>query len=162
MLKAIQKLLARPLKLLDNKYIAGGLQIFLILYASMIAPSLPKFLEDALKNPAIKVLLLSLIIYLSNKNIALSLSIAIGFVLSMAALRELEQARRMKDLIKIAIKVPREAADEIIDGIQAIPEKAAQRLGRPAEQVVGGANKIIDAVQGAAGDIIDTVQEAVL
>ena len=83
MLKAIQKLLAKPLKLLENKYIAGGLQIFLILYASMIAPSLPMFLEDALRNPAIKVLLLSLIIYLSNKNIALSLSIAIGFILSM-------------------------------------------------------------------------------
>jgi len=162
MLKAIQKLLSRPLKLLENKYIAGVMQIFIILYASMIAPRLPRAIEGLLKNVAVKIILISLILYLSNKNISLSLMIAVGFVMSMQGLRQLEQAREIKDVLKIAVNVPRRLAKDVIDGVQDIPQKAAEQIGGPVEDVVGAANKIIDGVQEATGDIIDSVQGALL
>ena len=54
----IAKMLMSPLQLLENKYVSGGLKIFIVLYASMIAPKLPMFMEDALRNPLVKMLIL--------------------------------------------------------------------------------------------------------
>lgn len=66
------------------------LYIFLILYASMARPSLPKYVADLFNNVIFKILILSLIAYLSSKDLTLSLFVAIGFIVTNAMLVQQE------------------------------------------------------------------------
>jgi hypothetical protein len=162
MLKRLAKILSGPLKILENKYIAAGLKLFLILYASMIAPNLPIQIEMLLMNPAVKALAIFLIAYLSNKDIELSLLIAIGLILSLQSIKQMQTVDSLRGLINMAVDAPQQLANDIIDGVQDVADKGADIIGGPIPEVVGAANKIVDGVQGAANQLIDGVQDALL
>jgi len=49
MLTKVNKTLMKPLALLENKYIAGGVKLFLILYAALV------FIAKLLKNPIVNL-----------------------------------------------------------------------------------------------------------
>ena len=85
-LKILQKLLMKPLSLLENKYVSGALKIFLILYAATVAPKLPSFMVSLLKNQIVKLLILFLIVYTGVKDPMLSLLIAVGLRLGVLPL----------------------------------------------------------------------------
>jgi len=155
------KMLMSPLKLLENQYVAGALKLFLILYASMIAPKLPMFMEDALRNIVIKIIILFLIIYTGAKDPMLSLLIAIGFVLSMHALRQAETVETVSQLLNVAIDVPQKLLKDIIDGSQKLVKKGTSKIGGPIETVVDVAGDIIDIVQDVADTAIDKVQDII-
>jgi hypothetical protein len=157
-IKRIQKLLMKPLALLDNKYIAGAVKIFLILYAATIAPKLPKFLAKILKNPVAKLLVLFLIVYTGVKDPMMSLLIAVGFTVSMMTLNKLETATSLDEIIQGAVDVPQSLLNDVVDGAQDLTMEAAGLVGSPVEEVVGVANKAVDAVQGIANNIIDGAQ----
>ena len=157
-IKKIQKLLMKPLALLDNKYIAGAVKIFLILYAATVAPKLPKFLAKILKNPVAKLLILFLIVYTGVKDPMMSLLIAVGFTVSMMTLNKLETATSLDEIIQGAVDVPQSLLNDVVDGAQDLTMEAAGLIGSPVEEVVGVANKAVDAVQGIANNIIDGAQ----
>ena len=162
MLKRLAKMLSGPLKILENKYIAAGLKLFLILYASMIAPSLPPAIEMLLMNPAVKALAIFLIVFLSNKDIELSLLIAIGLILSLQSIKQLQTVDSLRGLLNMAIDAPQQLANDIIDGVQDVADKSADIIGGPVPQVIGAANQVVDAVQGATNKLIDGVQDSLL
>jgi len=116
----------------------------------------------ALMNPAAKLLAIALILYLSNKDIQLSLLIAIGLVLSLQSIRQLETVSSLRGLINMAVDAPQQLANDIIDGVQDVADKSADIVGGPVPQVVGAANQIVDAVQGVANSAINGVQDALL
>ena len=62
MFSKLNKALMKPLALLENKYVSGGVKLFLILYAALVAPKLPAFVAKLLKNPVVKLTILFLII----------------------------------------------------------------------------------------------------
>jgi len=157
----IANMLMQPLKLLENQYIAGGLKLFLVLYAAMIAPKLPIFMEDALRNSLVKMLLLFLIIYTGSKDPMLSLLIAVGFVLSMQVLRQAETVDTVAQLLNLSIDVPQKLLKDVIDGAQRIGKKGASRIGGPVEDVVDLAGEAIDTVQDIADAAIDKVQDII-
>ena len=157
-IKKIQKLLMKPLALLENKYIAGAVKIFLILYAATVAPKLPKFLAKILKNPVAKLLILFLIVYTGVKDPMMSLLIAVGFTVSMMTLNKLETATSLDEIIQGAVDVPQSLLNDVVDGAQDLTMEAAGLIGSPVEEVVGVANKAVDAVQGIANNIIDGAQ----
>lgn len=71
---------------LSNPYAAGALQLFLVLYAGMAAPSLPPFLARLFENGLFKVGILALVLIVNKYNTAVALLTAVGFMLSMSTL----------------------------------------------------------------------------
>jgi len=161
MMNRISKLLMRPLQLLENKYIAGGVKIFLILYAAMVAPKLPMFMAKALKNPVVKLLILFLIVYTGVKDPMMSLLVAVGFTVSMLTLNKLETVGNLNEIIDGAIDIPQSLLNDVVDGAQDLTLGAAGLIGSPVKEVVGVVNDVVDAVQGLTNTIIDGAQEIV-
>jgi len=157
----ISKLLMKPLELLENKYIAGGVKIFLILYAAMIAPKLPAFIAKALKNPVVKLLILFLIVYTGVKDPMMSLLVAVGFTVSMLTLNKLETVGNLNEIIDGAIDVPQSLLNDVIDGAQDLTLAGANIIGSPVKEVTEIVNNVVDGVQGIANNLIDTAQELV-
>ena len=159
MMSRISKLLMKPLQLLENKYIAGGVKIFLILYAAMIAPKLPMFMAKALKNPVVKLLILFLIVYTGVKDPMMSLLVAVGFTVSMLTLNKLETVGNLNEIIDGAIDIPQSLLNDVIDGAQDLTLAGASKIG--VAGVAQVANQVIDGVQGLANGIIDGAQDIV-
>ena len=164
-LKSLSSILMKPLSLLENKYIAGGVKIFLIVYAATIAPKLPNFLARALQNPLVKLLILFLIVYTGIKDPVTSLLIAIGFTVSMQTLNKMETSSSLSELIRDAVDVPQSLLNDTVDGAQEIIGGGASLLGKapivggPIEEVVGVTNKLVDAVQDVTNKVIDGTQD---
>jgi hypothetical protein len=74
--------------LLANPYVASGLSLFLALYAGLARPQLPDFIARAFENPVFRVAVLFLIAYMGNKNVQVSLMVAVAFVVTMNLLNE--------------------------------------------------------------------------
>lgn len=76
----LENSLAYPLA---NPYIMAVLKISLALYGAQIAPRSPKMIEALFKNTFVKIALIFLIIYLSEKDIQLAIILAVIYVLGM-------------------------------------------------------------------------------
>lgn len=155
----ITKMLMKPLALLDNKYIAGAVKIFLILYAAMVAPKLPMFIAKALKQPLVKLLILFLIVYTGVKDPMMSLLVAVGFTVSMLTLNKLETVGNLNEIIDGAIDIPQSLLNDVIDGAQDLTLAGAKAIG--VGKVVEVVNDVVDGVQGVANKLIDSAQELV-
>jgi len=162
LLKKLNQALMKPLSLLENKYIAGGVKLFVVLYAARVAPALPSLVSRLLMNPVVKICVLFLIIYTGIKDPMMSVLIAIGFVLVMRALRGLERAQDIKQVLNVAVDVPKSLINEVIDGAQDLAEKGSEKIGGPVPAIVGIASDAVEAVQGFANGAVNSIQSAVL
>lgn len=68
---------------LSNPYIMAVVKVTLVLYAVQIAPIPPAYLSQLFKNVYVKLFLIFLIIYLSEKDIQLAIIIAVIYVFGM-------------------------------------------------------------------------------
>lgn len=75
--------------LLDNQYVSGTLIVFLIVYASMIAPKLPERILKLFDHILVKLVMLFLIVYLMKKNVTVALVASIALVVTVIALDNL-------------------------------------------------------------------------
>jgi hypothetical protein len=64
--------------------------MFLVLYAGMASPELPKMVKKMFNNSIFRILILSLIVYKGNKDPQLAITIAIAFTITMNYLRDSE------------------------------------------------------------------------
>lgn len=169
MMKQLSKALMAPLKLLENPIANGIIKIFLVVYAATIAPELPNFMKKLFKNPAMKVLYLTLMTYVGLKDPVMSLLIGIGFTLTMLSLNKLETISDVHDILDAVIDVPQEVLNDLIDGAQdlvkggagavdSVTGKAGIKVAGPLAEV---ANMVVDGVQGIGNDIIDGAQGVV-
>jgi hypothetical protein len=78
--KFVEKQLSYPL---SNPYIMAVLKITLALYAAQISPKAPEYLQNLFKNTFVKLFLIALIVYLSEKDLQLAVLIAIIYVFGM-------------------------------------------------------------------------------
>jgi type IV secretory pathway VirB3-like protein len=74
--------------LLKNDYVSASLSLFLALYAGLARPQLPAFIADLFENALFKILILTLVVYISSKNLQLALMIAVAFTITMNLLNE--------------------------------------------------------------------------
>lgn len=168
-IKQLSKLLMTPLKLLENPIANGIIKIFLVVYAATIAPELPNFMKKLFKNPAMKVLYLTLMTYVGLKDPVMSLLIGIGFTLTMLSLNKLETISDVHDILDAVIDVPQEVLNDLIDGAQELVESGAGVVdsvtGKAGIKVAGPltevANMVVDGVQDIGNDIIDGAQGVV-
>jgi hypothetical protein len=170
LLKQMMKAALKPLELIENQYVAGGLKLFLVLYAGMIAPKLPNFIAKLFKNAVVKMVVLFLIVYTGIKDPMMSLMIAVGFTLTMVSLNRLETAKDVHDLLDAVVDVPQELLNEIIDGAQGLANEASEfaddkvldhvKLGY-ANQANKYADKAVDFAQDLGNKVVDGAQELV-
>lgn len=74
--------------LLNNNYLTAALTLFLVLYGAMARPQLPMFMMYLFDNVLFRLLVLFSIVYLSNRNIQVSLIVAVAFVITMGLLNQ--------------------------------------------------------------------------
>jgi hypothetical protein len=82
-MESLNNTVNKSLSFLDNEYINAGLTLVLILYASRIAPKLPKTVSNWFKNDIVKFLLFFLIVFLNKKDakVALATSVTVMVIL---------------------------------------------------------------------------------
>ena len=71
------------LSVLDNPYIAASLKLFLVLYGGLAAPKLPVRFGKFFSHSVFRMAVLALILWTGNKDPALSLVIAVSWLLTM-------------------------------------------------------------------------------
>jgi len=86
----IDKTIKESLSFLDNEYINAGLSLFLILYASMVAPKLPGFLVNLFDNYLFKFLMFFLIVYVSRKDVTIAIICSVAVMVSLLALNRIK------------------------------------------------------------------------
>jgi len=78
---SLQKLLNKSI---DNPIIYSVLALFLAIYSPRLAPKIPNWLMDLFQNEIFKFIILLLVVYVSSKDLQLSLLISIAFVMVMS------------------------------------------------------------------------------
>lgn len=168
MLAQLQKMAMDSLKLLDNKYVAAMVRVFLILYASLVAPKLPSGLAALFQNAVFKVLVLFLIVYVGMKDPTVALLVAVGFTVSMVTLNKLETVNSIGGLLDSVVDAPQKVANELLDDAQALAQDvggAVKKVAGPLSPVVSGAEDLlhgaVDMAQNVSNSLVDTVQDTV-
>ena len=77
-------------KIFNNKYTSTILTMFLVLYGGLAGPKLHPVVKSMFKESLFRIIVLALIVYNGNRNIKLSISIAILFLVSMQHLADNE------------------------------------------------------------------------
>jgi hypothetical protein len=85
--------------LVDQPTIFTFVSLFLILYGSMAKPKLPVMIRQMFDYSLFRFLILSLILWRSNKDIKSSLLLAIGFVLTMQILNKQKTEELIDNII---------------------------------------------------------------
>ena len=80
------------LNALQTPYVSSGLTLFLVLYAGLASPQLPRFVADLFDNPLYRLFVLFLVAYTSSRNAQVALMVAVAFTLTMNFLSERRMA----------------------------------------------------------------------
>lgn len=68
---------------LDNEYVSAGLSLFLILYASVIAPKLPDNVLKYFQNPFVQILMFFIIVFVAQENATIALLVAVAVLVTL-------------------------------------------------------------------------------
>lgn len=75
---------------LENEYVAGALTLFLIVYASKVAPSLPSYMSSMFNNSIFKIIMFFLIVYMYNKKASVALVSALALMVAIMILDKMD------------------------------------------------------------------------
>lgn len=73
---------------LQNPYLKSGLALFLVLYSSMSRPELPSMIMLLFDNAIFRLLVLTLIVFMSNGDVQVALLVAVAFTVTLNFLNE--------------------------------------------------------------------------
>ena len=99
MLAPLEKTLQPLNNFLRNEYVTAVVALFVVLYASNVAPRLPDVVMDLFNNPIFRVFVLFLVAYIANKNPAVALLISIAFVVTLNVINRQEAEESFLDVI---------------------------------------------------------------
>ena len=97
--KELNAVLSPVNNVLNNKYVTALVAVFVTLYASSVAPRLPSYVSDLFGNFFFRLLMLSLIGFIANKNPAISVLMATGFLLTLMMLNRQESEEGFLDAL---------------------------------------------------------------
>lgn len=95
---------------MSYKYISIIVNLIIVLYAAQMGPTLPGYLQSVLKHTIGKVLFITLIIFVSTKDIATSLLMSIVFVLAINAVSGRPLLESMVNVKEAYVKDPESKA----------------------------------------------------
>ena len=99
MLAPLEKTLQPLNNFLRNEYVTGVVALFVVLYASNVAPRLPDVVIDLFNNPIFRVFVLFLVAYVANKNPAVALLVSVAFVVTLNVINRQEAEEGFLDVI---------------------------------------------------------------
>jgi hypothetical protein len=67
----------------DNKYVTTGITIILGLYAALLGPNLPPYIQNLFSNTIFRIIVLFLVVVSGTKEPKLAIMIAVAFVLTL-------------------------------------------------------------------------------
>ena len=67
----------------DNKYVTTGITVILGLYAALLGPNLPPFIQKLFTNTIFRICVLFLVVVSGNKDPKIAIMIAVAFVLTL-------------------------------------------------------------------------------
>ena len=102
------------LSFLDNKYIRTSILTFLGIYIAIWSPRLPKSMNYLFKNNAFRVVIFSLALFISTKDLGVSLMISIAFLISMITLRKYS----LMEVAEVVEEKQLEESEELINEIE--------------------------------------------
>ena len=70
-------------KWLENEYVSTAITVALGLYAALLGPNLPKFVQDLFTNTIFRIFVLFLVVVRGNKDPKMAIMIAVAFVLTL-------------------------------------------------------------------------------
>ena len=85
----IDQHIKNSLSFLDNEYVNASICLFLILYAGMIAPKLPRFLAKLFSYDLFKLFAMLLIVYISRKDTTIAIIAAVAVMVSLLSLNKI-------------------------------------------------------------------------
>lgn len=116
--------------LLANPYVTAMVSLFIILYAGLAAPTLPKPVASLFDHVLFKVLILALILYVNNFNPTVAILIAVAFFLSLQTLSRHKVFDMAKEIFNIRKLLKQQNGEEAVEAIEEEEE----------EQLVNGLN----------------------
>jgi multisubunit Na+/H+ antiporter MnhF subunit len=84
--------------LTENKYVYTAIFTLIILYSNMLGPDLPDNIVELLDNPIMRIIVFALVGYIANKNVGISLIIALVFIV---VLNYISEKKIKNDLKKV-------------------------------------------------------------
>lgn len=118
------KLAMEVLKPLDNQYISTALKVFLILYASLIAPKLPENISKLLSSKLVRFVLIFLIAFISVKDPQIALLSSIGLIVSIMAF---EKDNLVGSLVGGAVDVVEDVVEGAVDAVSDVVQPEQQQ-----------------------------------
>ena len=88
----------------NNKYVSTAITIGLGLYAALLGPNLPKFVKDLFTNTLFRILVLFLIAVRANNDPAMSIVMAVAFILTLDYIYKQDAQETFKTISKIKSK----------------------------------------------------------
>ena len=108
------------LSVLDNQIVSSVLGLFLVLYAGLAAPKLPRSIAKLFDNPIFRIIVLFLVAFMASKNKSVALIAAVGLVISFQTLNR----HKMNDQLITAIEEQGEEEDVVVQ--QPVEEENAE------------------------------------
>lgn len=99
MVRPLEKALKPLNNFLRNEYVTAVVALFVVLYASNVAPKVPQVISDLFSNPIFRVFVLFLVAYISNKNPSVALLVSIAFVVTLNVINRQEAEEGFLDVI---------------------------------------------------------------
>jgi len=128
-------------KLLDHEYIIAIITIFLILYASFIAPKPPMFMLKLFNYKLIQLLFLFMIVLVSHKSPTVALISAIAFMVTMMALERIRlRLEFMTEEEKFVAPAVKETISKPVTIGSPVAEVKEEKM--PVEMLAGKVNEI--------------------
>jgi len=106
-LAPVEKALVPVNNILRNDYVTAVVALFVVLYASNVAPRLPEVVMDLFNNPVFKVFVLFLVAFVANKNPAVALLVSIAFMVTLNMVNRQEAEEGFLDVIDSFADGPR-------------------------------------------------------
>ena len=167
--KAMTKFLdsmEKPLNMFLGKSMMGSmLKIFLILYSSVVAPKLSDNVLETFKNPFVKFLGLTLIVYSGTKDLQTSMLLTIAFIATMVGVAKLDTISSLKDMLDLPVDSVQKVSNELLDGAQDLSTDVVGVIPEPVSSFVTPvtkmANSVIDSIQDVANMVVDGTQDTV-
>lgn len=110
----------------SNKTTSAVIGLFLVLYAGLAAPKLPKSVAKLFGNPAFRLVILFLVAYMSSRNTSIAIIATVALVISMQTLSYHEANEKVHQ--KIEEEVMMETAQELEGEEEELNTEEAENL----------------------------------
>lgn len=117
----------------NNKILSSILAMFLVLYAAMAAPKLPKNIVKMFDNVVVKLVYMFLMAYLVSKNPSVAIISAVGLLITIQTLSYYEASDSASQKIAQIVNSKQQIAVEKLDLNKVSVNNNVQEMEKPAE-----------------------------